>query len=174
MTGSVKRTLALGGAVIGGTLAAAAFARGRWDRETRSLAARLEAEAEGPLEWFTLDQLEGLPEPVARYFRFALTPGQPLVRSACLEQRGEFRLGGPDSRWLHLTARQHFATRPPGFVWDASIRMAPGFPVRVRDSYLGGLGSMQGRMLGLVPVVNQQGAPELNAGALQRYLAEAP
>jgi hypothetical protein len=45
--------------------------------------------------------------------------------------------------------------------------------VRVRDAYIAGHGSMQGKMLSLVPVVDEQGKEELNAGALQRYLAEA-
>ena len=32
---------------------------------------------------------------------------------------------------------------------------------------------MQGKLAGLIPVVDQSGLPELSAGALQRYLAEA-
>src|ERR687884_130269 len=45
--------------------------------------------------------------------------------------------------------------------------------VRVRDAYVAGQGSMQGKVLSLVPVVNERAKAELNAGALQRYLAEA-
>jgi hypothetical protein len=45
--------------------------------------------------------------------------------------------------------------------------------VRVRDSYIGGSAGMRGAVAGLVPVVDQQGTPDLAAGALHRYLAEA-
>jgi hypothetical protein len=68
---------------------------------------------------------------------------------------------------------QHVSAYPPGFVWDASIRMG-AFPVRVRDGYLGGEGSVYAAVAALVPVADQRGTPELAAGALMRYLAEAP
>jgi hypothetical protein len=45
--------------------------------------------------------------------------------------------------------------------------------VRVRDTYVTGQGSMQGKILSLVPVFDERGQAELNTGALQRYLAEA-
>lgn len=41
---------------------------------------------------FSRDELEGLPAPVVRYFRFALTPGQSSARLARFNQRGEFAL----------------------------------------------------------------------------------
>jgi hypothetical protein len=43
----------------------------------------------------------------------------------------------------------------------------------VRDTYLDAVGAMQGKLAGLIPVVDQSGRPELAAGALHRYLAEA-
>jgi hypothetical protein len=106
-----------------------------------------------------------------RYFEFALTPGQPLVRRARLRQAGEFAVRpGP---WMPFTAVEHFAVQPPGFVWDASIRMAPLLSVRVRDSYLRGEGSVHGKFAALVPAVDHGGTPKMAAGALVRYLAEA-
>lgn len=51
--------------------------------------------------------------------------------------------------------------------------MAPLVVVRVRDSYLGGSGAMLVRLAGVIPMVDQSGSPELAAGALHRYLAEA-
>ncbi len=118
-----------------------------------------------------LKNFEQLPAPVANYFRWVLREGQPLIRSARIIEVGEFRAG--DDGWNPFEAQQYFRAQPPGFVWDASIRMAPLVNVRVRDSYLAGQGSMQGKILAVVPVVDEHGKPELNAGALQRYLAEA-
>jgi hypothetical protein len=68
---------------------------------------------------------------------------------------------------------QHFSVDPPGFVWDAAIRMSPLVPVRVRDSYLEGTGSMRASVAGLIPVVNAWGRTDLASGALHRYLAES-
>jgi hypothetical protein len=122
----------------------------------------------------TFDQraLAGLPVPVVRYFEFALTPGQPFIRTARVEHRGEFRTG-LDAPWSPFRSVQHFSADPPGFVWDAKIDMVPVVGVRVRDRYLSGEAGMLGKVAALVPVVDQQGSWELAAGALHRYLAES-
>lgn len=169
------RTLA---AVAGGAagLAGGAVAIGNvlWRRASDRAFRSLEpAPADSNPPVFSIASLVGLPEPVARYFQFALTPGQPIRSHFEFEQEAEFRAGGFDAPWCPLTARQRFSTQPPGFVWDARIRMAPLVEVRVRDSYLDGVGAMRGRMAGIVPVADQSGTPELAAGALHRYLAEA-
>jgi hypothetical protein len=119
-------------------------------------------------------QFAGLPDAVARYFEFALTPGQPLIRCARIEHQGDMRISGFEAPWRPFTSVQHISIDPLGLVWDASLRMAPFLSVRVRDAYLDGIGSMQARLAGLIPVVDQSGGPELAAGSLQRYLAEAP
>lgn len=118
-------------------------------------------------------KLEGLPTPVARYFRRSLTDGQPMIHSARIIWEGGFRTRRESDKWSELAATQHFSTQPRGFVWDAGIRVLPLMEVRVRDAYVAGLGSMQARLLFLVPVVDLHGAKELNEGSLQRYLAEA-
>lgn len=150
----------------------AAFAAGtvRWQRATVRATRRLGA---GPAEpaRFTRDLLDGLPAPVARYFVFALTPDQPLVRRARVRQAGSF--ARRRDAWAPFTAVEDFAIWPPGFVWDAIIRTAPLLGTRVRDSYLGGAGEMRAMLAGLVPIVDQHGTPQLAAGALLRYLAEA-
>lgn len=157
------------GGLAGSTLAAVAVGNLLWKRSTKKAIRRLGPESASGV--FSRSQLEGLPAPVVRYFDFALTPGQRLLRGARLEHEGTFR-GGFDEPWSPFTSVQHFSVRPPGFVWDASIRLAPLLTVRVRDSYIGGTGGMQGKIASLIPVVDQSGGPELNAGALHRLLAE--
>lgn len=122
---------------------------------------------------FTAAAVAGLPEPVARYFRRVLPEGQTYLAAAELLQEGEFLLGAGPRGWRPFRARQRFRARPPGFVWEARIRLAPCVPICVRDAYERGMGAMRARLLGVFPVVNQTGRPELNAGALQRFLAEA-
>ncbi len=146
-----------------------AFGTFLWNRATARAARRL---GTGPAEQarFSRDQLQGLPAPVVRYFEFALTPGQPLVRHARITQRGTFARSR--DAWAPFTAVEDFAVWPPGFVWDASIRMAPVLPARARDSYVGGEGWMHVALAGVVPIVDQRGTPEMASGALLRYLAE--
>lgn len=159
------------------TAAAVALAVGgvRWGRGTVRAVGRLtppRPAARGVAAVYGPEQLVGLPAPVARYFTFALTPGQALVHYARFEQRGDFATR--PGAWRPFTAFEHVTVTPPGFVWDATIRMAPLAAVRVRDSYLDGAGAMDGRLAGLVPIVRQGGTPEMAEASLQRYLAEAP
>lgn len=156
------------------TVAAVGLGTLLWNRSTARAVRQLGTGASDT--WMVVPSREGLgglPAPVARYFEFALTPGQPLLRSARIKQAGDFRAGGFDAPWSPFTAVQHFTAHPPGFVWDASIRMAPLATVRVRDSYIEGVGSMKGKMASLIPVVDQSGGPGMAAGALHRYLAES-
>jgi hypothetical protein len=160
------------GAVAACAGAVAAAGALLWNRATARAIARLGPSALRGLDPFALAQLAGLPDPVARYLRFALTPGQPIIRRATLRTEGDF-LARPGGAWNRFAAVQHFAADPPGFIWDARIRMASLMTVRVRDGYVGGEGSMLGRVWGIAPVVDQRGTPELAAGALLRYLAES-
>lgn len=169
-----KFTLAGLGLIGAGLGLAISFGSTRWRGQTAEFVGRLiQAFHRGETATVTFNGFDQLPAPVARYFRWALKEGQPLIRSARIVWRGEFRARQTEDGWEPFEAEQHFSAQPPGFVWDANIRMAPLVKVRVRDAYLAGQGSMQGKLLSLVPVVDQQGAAELNAGALQRYLAEA-
>ncbi len=162
-----------GGAVVS---AAAAIAVGavRWRRATAQAVARLNASAiASPEREFTPSEVALLPAPVQRYFTFALTLGQMLVRRSRIVQTGVFRAGGFDAIWSPFTAVQHFASHPPAFLWDARIRLAPFVAVQVRDSYIAGVGALLARIASLIPVMDQRGTRELALGALHRYLAEA-
>lgn len=113
-----------------------------------------------------------LPAPVARYIAFALPPDARGIRTARIRWTGEFQMR-PGGGWKPFDAEQHVTAWPPGFVWDARIRVMPIMPVRVRDGYVAGEGSMVGRVGGLATVVDQGGTPEMAAGALARWLGEA-
>ena len=121
-------------------------------------------------EIFTPGHLDSLPAPAARYFSRVLTPGQPMITTARVEQAGDFRVG---KNWYPFRATQWFSVEPMGFIWDARIMMTRAVPVLVRDGYADGSGSMRGEVLGVYPIVNQSNRSELDSGALQRFLAEA-
>lgn len=174
MIGSITMGAAAG---VGLALACAAVGRVHWRRATRRTVDRMvalssrTAAAEGDLE-HRREELRGLPAPVRRYFEFALGPRQPRVRVARLYQSGTFATRR--DAWAPFRATEVFTVSPPGFVWDARIRMAPLVGVHVRDSLLDGVGTMHGEVAALVPVVDQTGTPEMAAGTLLRYLAETP
>lgn len=111
-----------------------------------------------------------VPPPVARFLARSMPPGQKHIKSAAMQQTGEFFLNGS---WRPLEAHQFFTTSPPAFIWDARITLAPMVSVYVRDAYVAGRASMRARIMALYPVVNQSNRAELNSGALMRYLGES-
>lgn len=162
-------TIAVVGTVLGVTHA-------RWQRATARMLEDIDVDAAGTPESadavYTPDMLTELPGPVARYFRFALTAGQPMVRRMRAHQAGLFAM--KRDQWTTFTADEDFSVSPPAFVWDAQIRVAPFLSIHVRDSYVRGVGGMHGEVAAVLPVVDERGTAELATATLQRYLAEAP
>lgn len=145
-----------------------------WQSGTQKLQARLDAGRQ-PIKPAAYDarELEGLPAPVQRYFRAALSAGQPLIASVKLAQEGTFNMSETAPKWLPFTSKQVVVTRRPGFDWDARIRMAPGVNIFVHDAYVEGEGILHATLFGLVPVAHMRGTPEMARGELMRFLAEA-
>ncbi len=115
--------------------------------------------------------LEGLPDPVHRYFAFAVPAGAAPVRCMRQEQRGAVR-AAPGARWLPYTARLYATADPPGFVWHARAGPSRWAGVEVLDRYRLGVGETRVRLLGVVPLARTSG-PEAGASALVRWLGEA-
>ena len=167
----VAAVIVLAAVVIG----ALYFGARRWKADVRDLrdemdAVRLTAVAAGRYDPRALD---GLPEPVRRYFRTVLQEGQPVIAGVHIEHGGTFNMGEEEEQWKPFTSTQHVVTRRPGFVWDARITMAPGMAARVRDAYVAGRGILVGKLFGLVTVVDQQNTPEMAQGELLRFFAES-
>lgn len=166
-----KRSL-MGLSLVGtGSALALWLGAAKWNRQTQGMLERLRAAAlTSAPRTVSFEDFDALPAPVAQYFRATLKEGQPFIRTAHIQQQGEFWM---KSKWIPFTAQQYFSAAPPGMIWDADMRMNALLDVRVRDAYVGGQGFMQGKLLALLPIMNEQGHAELKAGAMQRYLAEA-
>jgi hypothetical protein len=150
------------------------YGASRWDSGTRRLRERLEA-ARVPIQPITFQaaELEGLPAPVQRYFRAALTAGQPLVAAVRIEHTGTFNMSADAEQWKPFTSTQRVITRRPGFDWDARVAMMPGLPAHVHDAYVAGEGILHAAVLGLVTVADLKGTGDVAQGELMRWFAES-
>lgn len=160
--------------LIGAIAALVLYGKSRWDAGTTELRARLDA-ARAPLAPARFDpaELEGLPAPVQRYFRAALTEQQPLVAALDMAHTGTFNMGESNDNWKPFTSTQRVITRRPGFDWDGRVAMLPGLSVHVHDAYVAGEGLLHAAVLGLVTVADLRGTPEVAQGELMRFFAEA-
>ena len=119
-----------------------------------------------------LAALDEVPAPVARYLRWAL-PQPGAMRLVRMTQRGTLRTDPEGDRWMAFEAEHLAAPIAVGFLWNARVVVAPLLHVRVRDAFIDGEGSGQVSLLSAFPVSAAAGTPEMNAGALHRFLAEA-
>lgn len=154
--------------------ALAAAGRSREKARTAQLRDRLLRVAlQSPSRRVRHGALGTLPDPVVRYFCYALADGQPIVRAARFRQRGTLRTGIESDRWLEFTAEHLIVPPAVAFVWDARVRLSAGIHLRVLDSYGDDGGRGRVSLLSALPLAAAAGEPELGAAALQRYLAEA-
>ena len=146
----------------------------RWQLDTDQLRAKLTG-GRRTIEPKIYDpkELEGLPNPVQRFFRTVLKDGQAIVTTVKLSQQGEFNMNEMEDKWSPFTANQLVTTQRLGFDWDARIQMAPGLNAFVHDTYLLGEGSLHASLLGLFSVAKMDSTPESNLGELLRFFAEA-
>jgi hypothetical protein len=138
-------------------------------RDRRAL---LDRPRPNPRRIVTEAMLAELPAPAERFLRRCGVVGRPIVDTVRVHQAGRIRPSATMD-WLPLEAEQWYTVEPPGFVWDATVRIAGVPAVRGRDEYLDGRGRMLIKAGGLVPIVDA-GGPEMDEASLIRYLSEMP
>jgi hypothetical protein len=151
------------------------YGKYQWQLNTDKLRAKL-TDGRQTIDPKTYDQkeLEGLPDPVQRFFQAVLKDGQPIVTAANLSQQGIFNMSETAAKWSPFTATQVVTTQRPGFDWDARIQMAPGVSAFVHDAYMLGGGSLHASLLGLFTVADVRDTPQAAQGELLRFFAEMP
>lgn len=146
----------------------------RWQAATWEMHAGLEAaRLQSGGSTYRTDELNGLPEPVQRYFRAVLKDGQSMISAVSVEHAGTFNMSETGEQWKRFTSTQRVITRRPGFDWEGRIEMMPGLTVRVHDAYIAGEGILHATLFGLVSLADLRGTPEIAEGELMRFLAEA-
>ena len=114
--------------------------------------------------------LAGLPEPVRRNLHYTGVIGKPRIRTVSLKQKGFFRLK-PGKNWLPVRGTQYFTTEPPGFIWQAKIKMNPLLWISGEDTYSRGKGNMKMKLWSFSKFSDVSG-PKLDQGTMLRYLSE--
>lgn len=125
----------------------------------------------GEREIVQLSDLDELPLCVKKWMERSGVVGKEKIHTVHLKQVGRMRTG-PGRPWMPVEAEQYINVDQPGFVWKAKSPMAPLLNMLVRDMYFQGNGSMQVKLLGLIPVVDAKPGKEMNQSAMLRYLAE--
>lgn len=115
---------------------------------------------------FSYQQLEDLPPPVQRYFKYVLKEGQPFISSVRLKHDGDFKMG-VGKNWTKISGEQYFTIDPPGFIW-----LGKKMGIAAKDSYRNGKGSLIVTLANLVKVVNGKGKT-FDQGELLRWLGES-
>ncbi len=134
----------------------------RWWRGSDSTLEALIAQS-GNDGSFTDEEIEGLPEPVRRYFTSAVAHDTPLAVSVNLRMRGSIKLKG----WMPFRARQVLNPHV-GYVWAARV----AWLVSGADYYADGHGGMDWKLAGLKQLVRADG-PDVSRSAAARGAAEA-
>ncbi|MCK4311429.1 MAG: hypothetical protein KAW88_01700 [Candidatus Cloacimonetes bacterium] len=115
---------------------------------------------------FNYQQLDGLPEPIQRYFKHVLKDGQPFISYVRLIHDGQFKTD-PKKDWIDIKGEQYFTAEKPGFVWKGKTSM-----FTARDMYLANKGRLVVTLLSLFKIVDGQGE-SFNQGELLRWLGES-
>jgi hypothetical protein len=121
---------------------------------------------------FTYKMLVGLPEPVRRYFHYALKDGQPYVRYATFDARGDFRM--PKTiPWAKFDTHEYISAEKPGFIFEAVMRKQPYVWVELRDKYADHAGGMYVNAFSGFNVLNIDNERQLNHTCFLRWAGEA-
>jgi hypothetical protein len=92
------------------------------------------------------------------------------VPRVSLKQQGRMRTSLGSTHWISFTATQTISTRTCAFDWLA--RMGPLGMISARDALSDGVGSLDVKALGFIPLARTKHTPALVRGELMRYLAE--
>jgi hypothetical protein len=95
-----------------------------------------------PAARFEAALLDGLDEPVRRYFAHAIRDGAALAAGARIAMSGHIKVGV----WLPFTARQECDGR--SFAWHARVGLGRVTVLTVLDRFVDGVGSTEGRLFG--------------------------
>ncbi len=136
--------------------------------EIRDLSSKETAE---PAKRFTLPDLDGLPEPVRRYFLHVLPVGRQHIAWVKYKSTGKFKLPFSD-KYFRVTASEYLFASKPGLIFDAQFKDCPflGAWVHIRDKYAMQKATMYGNLFSGLNIINEKNAEELNQDMFLRFI----
>lgn len=157
-------------ALIAGLTVGALLNRTAFERRIDGEVADLFAEIETMPTYYSERELDGLPEPVQRFFRRNLQDGAP--HQSCVRTRESGRVRQrPGQPWTEHVGEQYVVASTPALLWFARLRPLPFVWVDVRTLYLRGRGHTLVKLLSSLSSVNQHDDATRRA-TLVNYVAE--
>jgi hypothetical protein len=124
------------------------------------------ANAEKSNKIYSIKQLEGLPEPVQRYFKYVLKDEQQYINSVRLTHNGLFKTDLKKD-FIKITGEQYFSAQKPQFIWKGETSL-----FTARDFFIDEKGGLIATLFNVYNVVDAKGT-NFDEGELQRWLAES-
>ncbi|WP_416668595.1 DUF6920 family protein [Egbenema bharatensis] len=115
---------------------------------------------------FSPELISDLPQTARRYLEHTIAPGAPLAAAVRLRMQGEIKLKG----WCPFQAEQVICLNR-GMIWRATAWIK-GLPISGFDRIVDGTGSMQWKLLGLIPVMVVSGE-DITRSAIGRMQGES-
>jgi hypothetical protein len=157
-------------ALAAGLIVGALFNRTAFERRIDTEVAELFAEIETMPTYYTERELDGLPEPVQRFFRRNLQDGAPHQSCVRTREAGRVRQR-PGQPWTEYVGEQYVVASTPALLWFARLRPLPLVWVDARTLYLRGRGHTLVKLLSSLSGVNQRDDATRRA-TLVNYIAE--
>ena len=107
-----------------------------------------------------------LPVPVQKYFDLVLKQGNKHIMSVDLTHEGYFKTS-EKSRWIKIKGKQFFRTDKPWFRWTGRTAL-----FKAVDCFEDGSGKLIVKLLGIIPIVKEEGA-HVDQAELLRWLGES-
>lgn len=121
---------------------------------------------------FSYADLEGLPAPVQRYFRYALPENQKTILYAKINIESEYK-SPAFGNFGAFNATEHLMAFRPGLIFDAVMWPVSMVWMDVRDKYYNGHAGMQINMFSGFNIMTEAQIPELDITTLIRWAGEA-
>jgi hypothetical protein len=139
------------------------------EREIEELIAEAK---QAKVKTFSYEDLEGLPDPVQRYFRYTLKDGQEYIRFVRMKAVGDFRRPATPN-WNTLLTQSYVATEPPALIFDVVMKQNAFVWFDARDKYYRSKGDMHVNLFSGFNVLKESDVRELNITSLLRWAGEA-
>ena len=115
---------------------------------------------------FNYSQLDHLPEPVQRYFKYVLKEDQPYISYVRMTHSGQFKTG-LGKNWINIQGEQYATTEKPGYIWKGTTSM-----FIAQDMYIKDEGRLIVSLFSLINIVDGKGE-QYDQGELIRWLGES-